>query len=280
MTVKRYLCFLMALCLLFFLFGCQKQESEGLWVEVLDVGQSDCTLLTAGDAVLMIDAGTATEREAVLGGLRERGIEKLDYLLLTHPHEDHIGNARMLLETNTVKALILPPAASEDLGYTLVTASATAHNIPCHIAVAGDRYVVGDMTVEILFADGAPKEVNDGSVIFRVLYGDSVLLFTGDAEAAAETAALAAVPTETLDCDFLKAGHHGSSTSLGDAWLQAATPAHVAISCGADNDYGFPHAELLERLTEAGAEWHRTDTEGTLCYHSDGQTVTYRKKGG
>lgn len=276
MIGKRCACLLAALCLLFTLFACGREKRDGLFVEVLDVGQSDCTLITVGDAALMIDAGTVAERDAVRGCLRQRGIERLDYLLLTHPHEDHIGNARMLIESDTVGALILSPMYSEDTTYRMILDAAEAKNIPCHTAVSGNLYFIGDAVLEILFADAEAKEVNDGSVIARVSYGETSVLFTGDAEEAAERALLAAVPAEKLACDLLKAGHHGSSTSSCEELLRAASPDHVAISCGRDNDYGFPHAALLDRLEKAGTEWHRTDEEGVLCYFSDGYGVTYK----
>ncbi len=278
MTAMRILTLLTALCLLLSLLGCSPQTVDGLCVEVLDVGQSDCTLIRTQGHTLMIDAGTATEREAVRGHLRDRGIRQIDYLLLTHPHEDHIGNARMLIETDTVGALIVSPMGSEELGYQLILNAAAEHELPVYTAKAGDTYAIGDATLEILLAMEAAEEVNDASIVCRVTYGETAFLFTGDAEQDGEAALLASVPAEKLDCDFLKAGHHGSDTSTGEALLQVATPTHVAISCGEDNDYGFPHKALLERLEAMGATWHRTDTEGTLIYQSDGTAVRHEKE--
>ncbi len=278
MTAMRITCVLAALCLLCSLLGCSPQATEGLCVEVLDVGQSDCTLITAGEHTLMIDAGTATEREAVRGALLDRGIQRLDYLLLTHPHEDHIGNARMLIETDTVRALIVSPMDSEELAYQLILNAAAEHELPVYTAKAGDTYAIGDATLEILLAIEAAEEINNASIICRVTYGETAFLFTGDAEGDGEAMLLASVSAEKLACDFLKAGHHGSDTSTGEALLQVATPQYVAISCGEDNDYGFPHKALLERLEAVGATWHRTDTEGTLTYVSDGISVRYEKE--
>ena len=272
--VAGYLCLTVLLALLIPLAGCAAPQQFPFCVEVLDVGQSDCTLIRQGDAVLLIDTGTATERSAVRGHLADRGIDRIDLLLLTHPHEDHIGNGRMLLETYPVGALLLSPYTVEELGYDLVLNTAEQRGVPQQIVQAGESYPLGEAWVEILFADAA-MDANDASIVLRITYGDTVFLFTGDATETAEAALLANVPLEKLDCDFLKAGHHGSDLSTGEALLRATTPEHVAISCGWQNSYGFPGEALLERLSVVGAEWHRTDTEGCLRYVSDGQRVSF-----
>ena len=275
-AIRRLGAVILMLCLVLCLFGCQRDKTvTGFSVEVLDVGQSDCTLLRQGNAVWLIDAGTATERGAILGALADRAIKHIDCLLLTHPHEDHVGNARMLLENYEVGTLIVSPFSADDLTYRLVLEAAQQRGVTCHVASGGEVYSLGDAAVEILLADESAKEPNDASVILRVAYGKTAFLFTGDAELDGETALLSAVGAEKLDCDFLKAGHHGSDTSCCEALLQAVTPTHVAISCGADNDYGFPHEALLSRLDAVGATYHRTDEEGTLCYISDGEAVRF-----
>ena len=274
--IWRLCAVMLALCCTLCFVGCRKSEAvTGLAVEVLDVGQSDCTLLRHGNAVWMIDTGTTTERGAVIGALYDRGIERIDCLVLTHPHEDHIGNARILLEKYEVGSLIVSPYSTDDLTYRLVLETAEKQGVLCHVASAGETYTIGDATVEILLADESAAEPNDASVILRVAYGKTAFLFTGDAELDGETALLSTVAAEKLDCDFLKAGHHGSDTSSCEALLQAVTPKHVAISCGKNNDYGFPHQALLERLNAVGATYHRTDTEGTLCYLSDGEEIHF-----
>ena len=275
-AIRRLGAVILMLCLVLCLFGCQREKTvTGFSVEVLDVGQSDCTLLRQGNAVWLIDAGTATQRGAILGALADRAIKRIDCLLLTHPHEDHVGNARMLLENYEVGTLIVSPFSADDLTYRLVLEAAERRGVTCHVAKGGESYPLGSATVEILLADESAKEPNDASVILRAVYGRTAFLFTGDAELDGETALLSTVGAEKLDCDFLKAGHHGSDTSCCEALLQAVTPTHVAISCGVENDYGFPHAALLERLDAVGATYHRTDKEGTLRYVSDGEAIRF-----
>lgn len=273
-TVKRIL---ILLCLLA-LVGCHRPSPSGLCVTVLDMGQSDCTLVRQGGVTLMIDAGVADAREAMRGALRAYDVDRVPILVLTHAHDDHYGNARMLIEEYGVETLILSPAESDDLGYRLVLQAAAQKGVRICYANAGERFAVGDATLEVLSVCIDAKDVNDQGLILRVTYGETAFLFLGDAEAEAEAHLLETVAPEQLRAQFVKVGHHGSDTSTSRELLQAVRPLHAAISCGVENDYGFPHAALLERLAAIGASVARTDLEGDLQYSSDGINVTRREK--
>ena len=273
--MKRLLSLLCLLVLMLTLFGCADQPHEGMLVEVIDVGQSDCTLITVDDAALMIDTATVTQRAAGQAALRRQNISRIEYLLLTHLHEDHVGNARMLLETYTVGALLLPPIENSELDLRLLTEAAERRGVPIHILQNGDMFALSGATVEVLQAGGDSEDPNDASAVVTVTFGKTRFLFTGDREEAGEARLLASVPPEKLQSDVLKAGHHGSQNATGKALLTAVAPCHVAFSCGESNGYGFPHTAVLKRLAEIGVEWHRTDKEGSLCYFSDGECVRY-----
>lgn len=248
---------------------------QGLRVEILNVGQGDCVLIRQGDRTMMIDTSTAPERENVRAALHDRGIQSLDYLVLTHPHEDHVGNARMIVESYTVSALLLSNADAEGTDQYLIEGAAARRGIPCKRVASGEHYPLGEADIEILYAPSGAKDINDDSLILRVVYGETAFLFTGDAETKGEAALLAAIPAEKLKCDLLKAGHHGSEYSTGEALLLAASPRYVPISCGKDNDYGFPHRAVTERLAARGIPVHRTDLSGDLVYESDGTAVVF-----
>ena len=275
---KRALCILLALPLLFCLFACRREKTDGLRVAVLDAGQGDCILISQGENHLLIDSGAAAERDAVLSELTARGVKDLNAFVVTHPHEDHYGNARAVLETRTVSRLILSDIPSDELGYRLMTEAAARCEIP--ISTVRDEtyaFMLGDAVCEVFCPLPEASDANNAGLVVRVTFGACALLFMGDAEGEAE-AALLPLLGERAHCDLLKVGHHGSRAGTTAEFLQATAPTVAAISCGEDNDYGFPHREALERLEEVGARVYRTDLSGTLDFVCDGETVAFTGK--
>ena len=272
---KAWLAALLAVLLLLpvgtlFLTACS--EAPPLFrVLVLDVGQSDAILLSSGDHHMLIDTGTALARDNLFGALRQYGVEKLEYLLLTHEHEDHVGNARAVLEGFAVDQLLTARIGDGERGYDQALQTAVNEDCPHNVVEKGDSFSLGNATCEVLLAKGDAD--NDGSVVLRVSFGETVFLFMGDAGAAAEGALLYLYPADYLKCDVLKVGHHGSNTAGSEPFLQTVAPLFAAISCGTDNAHGLPHKDVLDRLAATGAAVDRTDLSGTLVYMSDGQEV-------
>ncbi len=264
----------LAVCLALLLLCACADQGQTLRVCVLDVGQSDCILLSQGEAHLLIDTGTASERDALVGELAHYGVKQLEAVVITHPHEDHYGNARTVLEKYQTKALLLPECAGEEYGYAMVTDAAEREGVSVQYLEDGSRFSLGKAAFEVMSALPDDKNLNNASLVLRATFGETVLLFMGDAERAAEQALLDAYGSEALGCDFLKVGHHGSNTASGEAFLQAASPLVAAISCGANNEFGFPHADVMERLSAVGATVYRTDTEGTLEFIFDGEKIS------
>lgn len=250
------------------------QKVSELRVHIIDVGQGDAMLLQVADDNILIDTGT-NESESVLQAYLDRcGVRHIAYLFISHPHEDHIGGADMVLREYEVETLVmsdLPPDA--DVGMELTRAlleSDTAVRSP----TLGEEYLVGGMTVRVLSppADGFGN-ANDNSLVLRCEYGEISLLCMGDAESEVEAWLLETYPAATLDCDLLKAGHHGSATSSGSAFLQTITPRYVAISCGRGNTYNHPSRGVLDAIAASGATACRTDTHGTLRFVCDGKAL-------
>lgn len=234
----------------------------------VDVGQGDCTLVTYGGDAVLIDAGPASSGKKAAEYVRMYA-PVLDYLIITHPHEDHMGGAEEILRHTRVEHLVLSDVTVEDGFFTDAIQAATRQGTEIIVLDDSAVYRAGDITVTILDVfDYDFEDLNDASMMVRIDAAETSLLITGDAEEGEEAYALT-LGGNVLDCDILQVGHHGSATSSTDAFLKAVTPEISVISCGRNNSYGHPNAALLQRLTEAGAEIRRTDREGHVVIRGD-----------
>ena len=254
--------------------------SENLLVaEFLDVDQADCELIFLPDnKVLLIDAGNRGDGEEIVDYLRNKGITKIDYLVATHPHADHIGGMSDVVDSFEIGQIFAPKVASDDVPtsktYEEFLTSVQKKGLKLKAAKAGATLFEGaDYKAECLAPNSEKyNELNDYSVVIKLSYGIHSFLLTGDAEALSEGEILNA--GFNVDCDVLKVGHHGSSSSSSDAFLQAATPKYAVISCGTDNDYGHPHDETVDKLQnfEGIKKVVRTDLDNTIIFTADGKT--------
>lgn len=254
-------------------------EDGYLAINVIDVGQGDAILLRTAHTAVLIDTGTNESEDALRAYLLAAGVSRLDYLILTHLHEDHMGGADMILREFEVGMVLLSDAEpDEDVGARF-TAAYAASDAQAQITKAGDLFTIGEMSVLILSPPaGGFAASNDNSLVLRMTYGEISMLFTGDAEETVEQWLLETYDTSVLDCDFLKAGHHGSDTSNTEEFLKAVSPRYVAISCGEANTYNHPAQRVLDSISAVGARSLRTDREGTLTFITDGDTIWYREK--
>lgn len=253
-------------------------------LHVIDIGQGDSLLVKTGEGFILIDTGdkSSANEETLRFYLKQQGVTVLEYVILTHMDADHIGSADMVISEFDVRRVIMPALDESDIPTTAVfeeMIAALEASVDTEVieAISGTVYELGGMTMKIVAPndDDYPRnDKNNYSVATRLDFGATSFLLTGDAEELAEEQMLAAYSKEVLDCDFFKAGHHGSRTSSTKEFLAAVTPKIVAISCGRDNKYGHPHAEALERFEAIGATVYRTDLEGTLVFVSDGTTIT------
>lgn len=244
-----------------------------LSVTAVDVGQGDAVLVTtASGHRMLVDVGGD---EAAATWLRRHGIRRLDLLVLTHPHADHVGGLPEVLAEVDVAATWVGVAADgrpPDLAVVPTSRGPRPTGVDPTTEVvavrAGQRARLGSATVEVLGPPPAPDLVategadNDRSVVLRVVEGDRVALLTGDAEVAAQRWLLAQ-GGGTLAAGLLKVPHHGGATTEPE-FLAAVAPRVAVVSVGRDNDYGHPDPRLLARLVDLGAAVHRTDLVGTV----------------
>lgn len=290
---KRRAVLLLILCLVWFVWftlpGCttEKAPSSGqVTFHFIDVGQGDASLITTPAGNILIDAGT-NEAELSLGSYLELcGITKIDYLLLTHPHEDHIGGADMILSRFPVDTVIMTGAQADSVVAQRLYEGIEKAGCRVLTATPGLTLTLGDVRITVLgpgeeamaetgtaVADGG-EDGNDSSMIIRVDFGQVSALYMGDAEAEAEAWLLDTwQDSGLLDCDILKLGHHGSASSSTEAFLRAVTPAFGIVCARAGNPYGHPAASVLCRLEEMDITCLRTDTGGPIRLTTDGKTL-------
>lgn len=247
-------------------------------VHFIDVGQADCTLLMTAGANMLIDTGDLDDdyTNKIINYLKNQGVSKLDYLVLTHPDSDHIGGAPEIINEFEVVKCIMPDHAKTTNIYENTLAALEENNVEVVEGKAGESFNFGDALCNIIAPidiDGS-ESANDSSVVIKLTHGENTFLFTGDAEEESEAKMLERYIKSDLKADFLKAGHHGSSTSSTAAFLDAVAPTYAFISCGADNKYGHPHDETIEKFDERGIQYYRADINGTLLVVSDGKVLT------
>lgn len=249
-------------------------SGSGLDVHFFDVGQGDSILAESDGHYMLIDAGENDQAGTVISYLKAEGVTKLDYVIGTHPHSDHIGGLDKVIDTFPVDKVFLPPVEHTTKTFEDVLDSIASRGLKITKPKPGDSYDLGNASFTILSpVKDYGNDLNNWSVGIRLTYGDNSFVMCGDAENQAEEDILNS--GAVLKADVLKAGHHGSSTSTSNAFLKKVSPSWVVIQCGKGNSYGHPHKETMEKLKKAGCQILRTDEEGTITAFSDGKTITW-----
>lgn len=239
-----------------------------LSVDFIDVGQGDSILICSGGQSMLVDAGTNESGKTVLNFLRNKGIKKLDYAVGTHPHADHIGGLDDVIRGIDTDSLLMPNAVTDTKTFNDVLDAAESRNLSITVPEEDDEFSLGASRVTVLSKNKEQSDnLNNSSLILKIVYGDFSLLLTGDAEKEAEKQLLS--DKKDVSADVLKVGHHGSETSTSGNFLKAVSPKCAVISCGKNNDYGHPHEKTLKKLEKQGTEVYRTDISGTISLFAD-----------
>ena len=245
-----------------------------LRVYFINVGQGDSEFIILPDGkTMLIDAGTADHGDEVCAFINGLGYSGIDYVLATHPHADHIGGMREVLDGFAVGTFYMPDALNTTKTFENMLAKLLEKQINTVRTEAGMIIAQGAYTIEFLTPLNTYDDINNSSVVTRIAYGSNVFLFMGDAEKEVENDLLRAVGGDKLKADVLKVGHHGSSSSSTPQFLSAVRPAYAVISVGAGNEYGHPTEKTLNNLASAGAAVLRTDTDGTVGFGSNGNGI-------
>ena len=274
--MKKRMFFITVLCVIFTLFGCysgEVSEEQRLSVHYIDVGQADSTLLISQGDAMLIDGGNAEDSSLIYSYLSDYNVKELDYVIATHPHEDHMGGLTAALEKAKVGRIYLPDAENDGAFYKKFIKKAQDKNIEMTYAQNGESFSLGACDVTLFVAEDMDKDnLNNTSVMAKVVCGNKAFLFTGDAEREAEAKVIE--QGADLSASVLKAPHHGSDTSSSYQFLREVMPEIIVVSSGKGNSYGHPHKEVMSRYNDLGAKVYRTDENGHIIINTDGESLS------
>ncbi|EAX46880.1 beta-lactamase domain protein [Thermosinus carboxydivorans Nor1] len=254
-------------------------------VKVLDVGQGDAILIRTGGQTVLIDTGDVPAREQLVKYIKNEGITVIDKLIITHPHADHLGGAAAIFNNFTVRQVYDSGQTTTSGLYRQYLETVQKKNIPFSVLTAGQMVDIGGgallkaLAPEKPYIQGTESDLNNNSIVVKLVYGNFSMLLTGDAEKEAEERMLKSGSAE-LKSTILKSAHHGSSSSSTPAFLAAVAPEAVIISVGANNDYHHPHPSTLKKYNERKLKIYRTDKDGTVTVTTDGKGYTISKEKG
>ena len=246
-----------------------QSNGNDLTVYFIDVGQADSILVKNQNDALLIDAGNNEDGQDVVNFIKDKGITKLDYVIGTHPHEDHIGGLDDVINSDLkIENLWMPKIQTNTKTFEDVLDAVKNKGLKVTAPNKGDSFEIGKVKCEVMTDSILNKDnLNLSSIVIRLEFGNNSFLFMGDAETANEK-------TRTwMKTDVLKVGHHGSNTSSSESFLKQINPTYAVIMAGKNNSYGLPKQKILDRLAKIGSKIYRTDEKGTIEMISDGNNI-------
>jgi competence protein ComEC len=251
--------------------------SGNLKIHFINVGQADSILIEQGLEYMLIDAGNNSDGKLVKNYLIDKGVKTLEYVIGTHPHEDHIGGLDYVVNDFNINKIYLPKATSTTKTFQDVVVAIKNKGMKVAVPKPGETFNLGSAKCTILAPIGSDySSLNNYSIVIKLEFGNNSFLFTGDAESISEKEILA--KGFDVSADLLKVGHHGSNTSTTDEFLSKVNPKYAVISSEVGNDYGHPHKEIISKLKNKSIQIYRTDELGTIIATSDGKTITFNTK--
>ncbi len=246
-------------------------QNGNLSVYFIDVGQADCILISTDNHNMLIDAGNNEDGKLLVSYLKTLNVDKIDYLVGTHPHEDHIGGMDDIINNFKIDKYFMPDEISTTKTFEDVLDALEKNNLTYTTPKDGESYNLGDATIKVIHVKENAADLNESSIVLRLTYGNNSFLFTGDATKKVEQEILSS--NVEIKSDVLKVAHHGSNYSSNEDFLRAVSPKYAVISVGKDNIYNHPNSSTLSKLNKLNITVYRTDEVGTVIFKSDGNNI-------
>lgn len=251
-------------------------KSDSITLNFLSVGQADSIFIQTGETNMLIDAGNNDDSDFIVNYLKSKNVTKLDYVIGTHAHEDHIGGLDAVINNFDISTFIMPKSSVSTKTYEDVLTAVSKKNLKITKPVPGTKYTIGKGEFTIFAPNSETYDsLNNYSVVVKIKFGSNTFLLDGDAESLSENEMIK--KGFDLKADLLKLGHHGSTSSTAQNFLNLVKPKYAVISVGKGNVYGHPAAATLTKLKNIGAEVFRTDNDGNIVVTSDGTNIKIEK---
>ena len=243
-----------------------------LRVYFIDVGQGDSILLTYNNHNMLIDSGNYNDRFKLTNYFKSLGINKFDYVIGTHAHEDHIGSMSYIIKNFDIDHYIMPSTEIDYNSYTYTIKALNKKNMKVEEPTIDSKIKLEDLSCDIIYYDNNKDDLNNNSIIMKCTFFNNSYLFTGDTTNDIEHKIL----DKDIKSDVLKVAHHGSRYSSSAIFLEKVNPKYAIITCEKDNEYGYPHKVTLDKFNTLNTKVYRTDINGTIISTSDGNNISFK----